>query len=415
MARIRVYGCSAQSERFTRLLTLPAESTPRRPGRFDLRMTRRWIRGIGVALILLLLACCGIAVAIPHSSGHSSNSIAPQLHVFGNKLLNAQGKQVVLHGVDRAGAEYMCVHGWGIFDGPSDRASIVSMKNWHINAVRLPLNEACWNGDSYVEARYAGIDYQHAIETYVNLLNSEGMVVILDLHLSDGRYVGPSSECSSWEALCGKPMPDTRAIKFWKSIADAFKNNDSVIFDLFNEPYPDRALGSKSVAWRCWLDGGRACSPGISYPAVGMQTLVNTVRSTDANNVIMIGGISWTHNLGQWLSYEPKDPDQDLVASWHSYNTNPCNTQACWQQQLTPVLARVPIIVGEIGMNGCAVNYIKDLMSWLDLQSTSYLAWAWNVSPGTCSAGSDLITNYDGAPTPFGAAYRSHLRSLVGR
>ena len=80
-----------------------------------------------------------------------------------------------------------------LFDGPSDGASIVSMKNWHINAVRLPLNEACWNGDSYVEARYAGINYQHAIEAYVKLLNSEGMVVILDLHLSDGRYVGPSS------------------------------------------------------------------------------------------------------------------------------------------------------------------------------------------------------------------------------
>jgi endoglucanase len=357
------------------------------------------------------VVCCGIAVAILRSG--QGAGVAPELHVSGNMLIDAQGKQVVLHGVDRAGAEYMCVNGRGIFDGPSDSASILPMKNWHINAVRLPLNEACWNGDSYVESRYSGSNYQHAIEAYVKLLNSEGMVVILDLHLSDGRYTGPSSECSSWEALCGKPMPDTSAVKFWKSIANAFKDNDSVIFDLFNEPYPDRALGNDAVAWRCWLDGGSACSPGISYPAVGMQALVDTVRSTGANNVMMLGGISWAHNLIQWLNFEPKDPDHDLVASWHSYNTNPCNTRACWNRELTPVLARVPIIAGEIGMNGCAVNYITKLTSWLDLRSTSYFAWAWNVASGSCSEGSDLVTNYDGAPTPYGAAYRSHLQSLA--
>ncbi len=81
---------------------------------------------------------------------------APQLHVSGSKLVNASGQTVLLHGVDRSGTEYACVQGNGIFDGPNDQASITAMKNWGVNAVRVPLNEACWNAESYVSSAYAG-------------------------------------------------------------------------------------------------------------------------------------------------------------------------------------------------------------------------------------------------------------------
>src|SRR6516164_3678880 len=79
-----------------------------------------------------------------------TTSAAPQLHVSGNKLVNASGTQVVLHGVNRSGTEYACVQGNGIFDGPNDQTSITAMKSWGpVNAVRVPLNEACWNAESY--------------------------------------------------------------------------------------------------------------------------------------------------------------------------------------------------------------------------------------------------------------------------
>ncbi len=58
--------------------------------------------------------------------------------------------------MDRSGTEYTCVQGNGIFDGPNDQASITAMKKWNVNAVRVPLNEACWNAESYVDAAYAG-------------------------------------------------------------------------------------------------------------------------------------------------------------------------------------------------------------------------------------------------------------------
>jgi len=221
------------------------------------------------------------------SSAIDESGVAPQLHVEGNKLVDASGAQVVLHGVDRAGTDYECLKGNKIFDGPSNQTSITAMKSWDINAVRVPLNEACWNGESYVNPAYAGANYQSAIEAYVRLLNANGIVAILELHWTDGLYTGNSSGCSSAEALCQKPMPDSaESVPFWSTMATAFKGNDAVIFDLFNEPYPDRALSSETAAWKCWLNGGPACRPGISYPAAGMQTLVNTVRAAGANNVI---------------------------------------------------------------------------------------------------------------------------------
>ena len=143
--------------------------------------------------------------------------------------------------------------------GPHHQASISrDAEVWDVAAVRVPLNEACWNGESYVNPAYAGANYQNAIKSYVHLLNANGLVAILDLHWTDGAYTGPSSGCSSAQAVCQKPMPDAaQAIPFWTSVASTFKGNDAVIFDLFNEPYPCPGHRQhRPSGWQCWLDGG---------------------------------------------------------------------------------------------------------------------------------------------------------------
>jgi endoglucanase len=360
----------------------------------------------------LLMCLLGVLAATAFAPDRALES-APQLHVSGNLLVNASGEPVVLHGVDRSGTEYECVQGRGIFDGPDGQSSVTAMKKWDISAVRVPLNEACWNGQAYVKAAYRGASYRNAIEAYVRLLNANGMVAILDLQWSDGLYTGRSSGCASAEAVCEKPMPDAaQSIQFWSSVATAFAGNSSVIFDLFGEPYPDLALPTEAAAWKCWLHGGPACSPGISYRVAGMQTLVNAVRATGADNVIMVGGLSFANNLSGWLRYEPVDPDHNLVASWHSYSFNTCSTRSCWNSQVSPVIARVPVIVGEIGEGDCADDYINPLMAYLDSKSTGYLAWAWNAD-FSCAGGPALITSYSGHPTAYGAGYRFHLQALA--
>lgn len=198
----------------------------------------RFLPGIVPRLIPL---AAGAAAGIGLYASMSSTSPPPggpatvaQVRVSGNELVSASGQRIVLRGVDRSGTEYECVQGHGIFDGPSGQASVTAMRSRGINAVRVPLNQACWNGESYVMPAYAGARYRTAIKAYVRLLNANGMVAILDLHWTDGAYTGNASACPSAEAACQKPMPDAaHAVPFWMSAARTFKGNDAVIFDLF--------------------------------------------------------------------------------------------------------------------------------------------------------------------------------------
>jgi endoglucanase len=206
-------------------------------------------------------------------------------------------------------------------------------------------------------------------------------------------------------------MPDAaEAIPFWTSVANTFKGNNAVIFDLFNEPYASRATGSTATGWECWLDGG-TCT-GIGYQVAGMQSMVNAVRSTGASNVLMLGGEEYANDLSDWLQYEPTDPDNNLVASWHSYSGNTCDTESCWTTEVAPVIAKVPVIAGEIGEGDCGGSYIDSLTSWLESENTGFLAWTWDDWANACSTGPTLITNYAGAPTAYGAAYEAILQAL---
>jgi endoglucanase len=342
----------------------------------------------------------------PSTSPSRPPGTAPALHVSGNKLLDSNGATVRLLGVNRSGGEFACVQGNGIWDGPMDDASVAAIASWKVNAVRVPLNEDCWLGLSNVQPQFAGTTYQQAVEAYVALLHSHGMVAILDLHWTDGVYTGNSSACSSATATCQKPMPDAaHANAFWSSVATTFRNDPSTVFDLFNEPYAERATGSEDSGWACWLSGG-TCA-GIGYQVAGMQSLVNSVRSAGATNVIMLGGLAYSNDLTGWLAHEPSDPDHNLVASWHSYNFNTCSNSSCWDSQVAPVASSVPLVAGELGENDCGASYVSSLMSWLDSHGASFLAWTWNA--WDCSSGPSLISDYTGTATAYGAGVKSHL------
>src|SRR3954452_6176762 len=137
-------------------------------------------------LATLVSAACASTVLAFGLVAASNSGATPVLgiSVSGNHLIDASGNTVVLHGVNRSGTEYACAQGWGIFDGPSDAASVQAIAAWHTNAVRIPLNEDCWLGINGVNPAYGGANYQTAIANYVALLNQYGLVAILDLHWS---------------------------------------------------------------------------------------------------------------------------------------------------------------------------------------------------------------------------------------
>jgi hypothetical protein len=321
------------------------------------------------------------------------------IHVSGNMLVNGNGQRVVLHGVNRPGTDYACVQGWGFIDGPSDAASVAAMKTWKgVNAVRVLLNEDCWLAINGSPAAYSGAVYQQWIKNWVSLLNSNGLYVFLDL-----QWTGAGSTLATTQ----QPMPNMdHSPAFWTSVANTFKGNGAVIFEPFNEPYPDNQQDS-TAAWTCWRDGG-SCS-GVPFQAAGMQTLVNAIRATGATNVIALGGVSYSNALSHWLQYKPSDPLNNLTAVWHIYNMNTCNTTSCYDSTVAPVAASVPLTATEVGATPYDGNWMTMTMNWLDAHSASYLAWAWD----TWGADNSLLVNYDGTPeSPYGILVKNHFAAL---
>ena len=344
-------------------------------------------------IVVAVLAACQSATGSPAAQAPTG---PPSVQVQGNRLIDS-GRAVRLRGVNRSGLEYACAQGWGFFDGPSDAASVQAIASWSANVVRVPLNETCWLGINGVNPTYSGANYRRAVADYVTLLNRAGLAVILDLHwTAAGTAI----------ALSQAPMPNRdHTPEFWRQVAAAYKGNNSVLLDLFNEPFPDDNRDTPE-AWRCWRDGG-TCS-GMSFQAAGMQELVDTVRGTGASNVILLGGVGYSSRLSSWLAYMPRDPLNNLAASWHVYNFSGCNTQSCWDSSAARVAQQVPLVLGELGQDDRGNAFVAALMDWIDARQGSYLAWVWNV----WGKWSDLIQSYDGSPTPYGQVFKTRFAGL---
>ena len=358
----------------------------------------------GVSGALLAIACAAVAPLRPPLA--IASAAPPAIHVAGNRLVDAYGTTVQLLGVNRSGTEYACIQGWGIFDGPNDAASVQAMVAWHINAVRVPLNEDCWLGINGVSAAYGGAAYQRAVEQYVAQLHQAGLLAILDLH-----WAAPGTTPATGQL----PMADAdHAPAFWSSVATAFKTDASVVFDLFNEPYLSTGNAATSDPWACWLNGCTINSGNgvnAAWTSAGMQSLLNAVRASGATQPVIAGGLAWSNDLSGWLAHRPADPAGQLAASLHMYQFNTCGTMNCWVSQVAPVAAVVPVVTGELGETDCAGAFISAFMNWADSSGVSYVGWTWDT--WDCRSGPALITDYAGTPTAFGAAFRDHLASLV--
>jgi hypothetical protein len=321
------------------------------------------------------------------------------LRVVGNQIRNGAGTPVQLIGVNRSSAEYMCTSNSGtVFDGPADQGEVNAMKAWNIHAVRLVLNEDCWLGIN--GANPSGAAYQNAIAAYVNLLTSNNIATIVNLHFN-----APGGQLAT-----GQPVMADRdhSPAFWQSVANRFKGNSSVLFEPYNEPHPDGG-SSTTAAWSCWRDGGD-CG-GAGFTVAGMQEMVNAIRGTGATNVIVVTGQNWGSQLDQWLQFKPNDPLNQLAAGWHSYGDGlDCQNEACWNSTLVSVLQQVPIVATEIGEFDCGHSYIDRVMNFLDQHGQSYQAWSWG--PFNCSGDPALLTDWAGTPNgAYGQGYKAHMNS----
>jgi hypothetical protein len=327
------------------------------------------------------------------------------ISVVGNHFVNGAGQAIRLLGVNREGTEYACVRGTGYSVGPEDASDAAAIAAWHTNAVRIPINEDCWLGINGLPAYGTADGYQQMIASYVSALNAEGIYAILDL-----QWNAPGS----LQATGLHQMPDDHSPAFWASVASTFAADPAVIFDAFNEP--------NTVPWSCWRDGGcsvpdapegQPADPSQTYPAVGMQAIVDAIRATGARQPILLAGLAHANDLSGWLAYMPSDPDGQLAASFHVYQPNACVTTSCWDSTVAPVAAVVPTTTIEFSEHDCLEDFDNSVMGWDDAHGIGYLGWGWVVMSLHCQS-LYLINDWSGTPaSPNGTALHDHLAALA--
>jgi len=175
-----------------------------------------------------------------------------------------------------------------------------------------------------------------------------------------------------------------RSAAFWALVAAAFKDDPSVMFELFNEPY---SWGAYELSWECWSKGGCQMPNGnetalyggtwdqSTYTVTGMADLVAAVRGAGANQVILLGGLNYASDLSRWLDYKPDDAQ--LAAAWHNYKGQSCANAECWNSQIAKVAAQVPVVITEFGYENGDPGYFESAMAWADSAGIGYLPWAW--------------------------------------
>ena len=374
---------------------------------------RRARRAVLAAVLVVVVAGASFGVytvikgspakgANPGGNSHSSPA-APLLTVSGNKLMSSTGKPVRLIGVNLSGSRNCLFKYTQPFPAPANSSTVSALESWHVNAVRMTLNESCWFGIDGEPHAMSVAQYRGNIESLVPLLTAAHIEVIITLYANTITTTTVKSAGGTPEQ---KRTPNTDPMadaaygpKFWTSVATTFRGDAGVMFDLYNEP--------QNITWPCWENG---CTVhGTKY--VGMQQLVDAVRATGARQPLLLGGVDFATNLSGWLAHEPNDPDHDLVASVHVYSQTPCHTPKCWTTTIGTLAKKIPVITGEFGSKTCDSAEVQQYMKWSDKRNISYLAWAWTT--GSCSTTSGpLLANYAGAPSSFGSIYKSHLTAL---
>jgi endoglucanase len=350
-------------------------------------------RAAALAALLLL----GGAIASP--ADNPDNNLPLPLKVVGTKIVNSRGETVLLRGVNAASLEWSS-------DGQGRILTSVktAIQDWHVNIIRLPLSQDRWFGKG-PEQMGDPASYRALIHQVVDLCATNQCYIILDLHWSD---------CDRWGKNIGQhSMPDENSVAFWKDFAPVYANQPAVLFDLYNEPH--------DVSWEVWQHGGKVTDtpnvhpfpdPPLTYEAVGMQALLDTIRATGARNVVVAGGLDWAYDYSGILAgRQLSDPlGNGVIYANHCYD-NKHDTVTNWVAKMERASVRLPVIVTEFGGNsGPSVmvpddDWLLHVMRALDEHQWSWTAWDFHTS-----ARPNLISDWNYTPSPrFGVFVKQAL------
>lgn len=379
-------------------------------------------RGRAVALAVLLVvlgaAAGGAWWYLQDRPGDDTGAARPVVR-DGELVDERTGEPWVPRGLNWSSFEYACAQGWGFSSLDSMGADpygtqAATIASWGADTVRLPLNQDCWLGtrgapvsDDF-DSR-TPVEYRTAVGDFVDALNAQGLVVVLDLH-SRKRIGSPE--------FGNLAMPDSESLAFWRSVAAQYADRPSVLFDAFNEPHSRYDAADRLVfdlSWECWAAGGCGApveddrtvtkQGGATYDAQGMADVVETIRGAGADQPILLSGIDYANDLSRWRDLAPDD-DQ-LVAAFHAYDFKDC-TRRCWDEVIAPLAEEVPVLTSELGATDPLDGFVVDYLRWAEDHDIGSLLWVWAEHPGDPMA---LVSDLSGEPTAWGALARTWFRT----
>lgn len=366
-------------------------------------------RGRRLSRLLLPPLLCGITLLLATGKGAFAQSKAPSLplplKVVGAQVRNSQNKRVRLRGVNTASLEWSS-------DGEGHILQTVQMalRDWRVSHVRLPLSQDRWFGKA-PEQTDDGKAYRALVGQIVDACAARNCYILLDLHWSNA---------GEWGKNIGQHvMPDQNSVVFWNNVATTYKNHPAVLFDLYNEPH--------DVTWDIWRKGGRVTERSrdrrtgttteTTYQAVGMQTLLDTVRATGARNVVVAGGLDWSYDLSGILAGRSlSDPKGNgVIYANHAYPFKG-DTVEQWIAKMETATKTLPVIVSEFGSEPGRSQTAETSEHWVRrvLQVLEDRQWDWTAWDLHPAAGPRLISDWNYSPTPyFGAWVRQALAGTL--
>ena len=256
------------------------------------------------------------------------------LHVENGKLTDENGNVVQLYG--------MSTHGIAWFPQYINYDSFRTLRDdWNTNCIRLAMYTAEYGGYC------AGGDkdqLKQLVKDGVSYATDLGMYVIVDWHiLSD----------------CDPNQNKDEAIAFFREMAEAFADNDNVLYEICNEP-----------------NGGTSWDSIKSYA----EEVIPVICEKKSDAVILVGTPAWSQEIDK-AAASPLDYD-NVMYTLHFYaGTHKDDLrnrlETCAQNGL-------PIFVSEFGMcdaSGNGANDFDSTTKWLDLLNKYQISFCcWNLA-----------------------------------
>lgn len=252
----------------------------------------------------------------------------PPYHVSGNKVLGVNNVQFVPQGfvIDCAAFAQpvgsLCKGETNQNPWPVDEMLTAAAGFWHANVVRVQVAPALlMPGEDTIDATYLKL-----IESIVSKATSLGLVTILS---------------DQTEYFHGADLPVASDISFWQYMANQFKGNDRVMFDLYNEPrlMPPTTARAENRMWNLWQNGGTY--EGTTY--VGDNAVIAAIRATGASNVLIAESNRFDRDLTELPTHLLTDPNGNTVYGVEPNLTGKDDTRAEWESHFGTLAATYPI------------------------------------------------------------------------